>query len=815
MSVTAKPPGGKDGSNPNGKLPRPKPLPVRIDGIPDQLKAMDRWVVWHYVEDRDPETGEEDWDKPPLNAGGGAGSSTNPRTWSPFAKALVAYQEGGLDGLGFVLAAKKGEEGAVLIGVDLDHCRDPNTGAVTQWAQEIIDALHSYTEVSPSGEGIRIFLFGRLPAQGRKRGNFECYCTGRYVTVTGQHLDGTPRTIGEREAQLLAVHKEIWPAHHVPKQALALEPRATDLTDLDLIERAKKARNGSGPKFSALWSGDRGGYGSPSEADLALCNYLAFWCGANARERIDDLFRQSGLFRGKWNREDYRKRTIEKALHGRTEFYAPKSTWKAKGQQSGNGKTPKTPNTAMDAEPPPEAHLTDLGNAQRVVARHGQDLRYCHAWKCFLTWDGQRWAADDTGEAERRAKETQRSFYRWAADRLAALAQSTAGDEEARKQQATQLTRVVQHALKWEEARRMSACLELARSEPGIPIRPAGMDRDPWALNLANGTIDLRTGRLRPHQREDLLTKLAPVAYDPAATCPLWEGCLKTWMGGNRDLVDYLRRTIGYALSADVSEQVLFFLYGTGCNGKSTFLNTIREVLGDYACQAVSELLLAKNTEAHPTERADLFGRRFVTTIEADEGKRMAEALMKQLTGGDPLKARKMRQNFFEMTPTWKIFLAANHQPVIRGTDFAVWRRIRLIPFTVTINDAAKDKHLDEKLRGEQAGILNWAVRGCLEWQHHGLADPEEVRQATEAYQREQDSLANFIADCCVVAEFAKIKSSLLLKAYQEWSGDKNITPPGFRARMNAKGFYSKESSGSYFYHGIGLAASDNEWQGR
>jgi putative DNA primase/helicase len=267
---------------------------------------------------------------------------------------------------------------------------------------------------------------------------------------------------------------------------------------------------------------------------------------------------------------------------------------------------------------------------------------------------------------------------------------------------------------------------------------------------------------------------------------------------------------IGYALTADVTEQVLFFLHGAGSNGKSTFLGIIREMMGDYACQAVSELLMAKNTEAHPTERADLFGRRFVATIETDEGKRMAEALMKQLTGGDNLKARRMRQDFFEMTPTWKLFLAANHKPTIRGTDLAVWRRIRLIPFTVTIAEADKDKDLMVKLRGELPGILAWAVRGCLEWQRHGLADPEEVQQATAEYQREQDALGQFLAECCVVADFARVKSSSLLLAFQEWSGDKLITQQTLRIRLNERGFRSKRGHGGHhFYHGIGLPAEE------
>ncbi len=793
---------------------KPTALSVIPDSIPIDLRAMACWLVWKYVEERDPETGEVDWDKPPLNARGGPGSSVNARTWSVFEVALAAYLTGKFDGLGFVLCVKPGDDGEVLIAVDLDHCRNPETGEIAPWAREIIDALSSYTEVSPSGQGIRIFLRGKLPPHGRKRGDFETYCTGRYVTVTGQHLDGTPTTIESREAELLAIHKRIWPEHHEPKQkTTASSGHAVDLTDLELIEKAKKSKHGD--EFRALWEGGLDGNPSASEGDLALCNRLGWWTGYDP-QRIDQLFRQSGRMRSKWNRSDYRERTLRKACEGKSGGYEPRRGRVVLGNHHSNGNGQhheakphdELPQVKESKDDPP--HLTDLGNAKRIFQRHGKDMRFCHDWRQYLIWDGRRFVVDDSGEAVRRAKDTQAALYRWAAEQLAELAKD-AGDEdedEERKAKAAKLTKILQHALKWEDARRINASLELLRSD--VPIRPAEMDRDPWSLNVTNGTIDLRTGQLRPHQRDDLLTKLAPVAFDPAATCPLWDACLDKWMGANSDMSDYLRRVIGYALTGDVSEQVLFFLHGAGANGKSTFLNAIREMLGDYGCQAVSELLLAKNTESHPTERADLFGRRFVATIETDEGKRMAEALMKQLTGSDNVRARRMRQDFFDMTPTWKLFLAANHRPVIRGTDFAVWRRIRLIPFTVTIDERDKDKHLSAKLREQLPGILAWAVRGCLEWQRHGLADPEEVRQATEAYQREQDILGAFLAECCTVAEFAKVRSSALLKAYQEWSGDKVITPQTFRKRMNDKGFQSKDTSGRWYYHGVGLPAEND-----
>jgi putative DNA primase/helicase len=482
-----------------------------------------------------------------------------------------------------------------------------------------------------------------------------------------------------------------------------------------------------------------------------------------------------------------------------------------KGNQKAQ-KDKRTPTPSRNGRPAPEAqqddvHLTDLGNARRVVERHGHDLRYIHPWKIWLVWDGRRWAQDVTGEVVRRVKETQAALFRSTVEAIEALG----GDAQAPVEK-TPLGKLLLHALKWEDARAITRTLDLARSELGIPALPADLDRDPFLLNVRNGTIDLKTGQLRPHQREDLITKLAPVKYDENANCPRWLGFLDRIMDGNTALIRYVQRVVGYGLTGDVSEQCLWFFHGGGANGKSTFLGTILAMLGDYGMQAVSDLLMAKNHESHPTERADLFGKRFVATIETEEGKRMAEALMKQVTGGDPVRARKMRQDFFEFLPTHKIVLAVNHKPVVRGTDHGVWRRIKLVPFTVTISDSEKDKNLPAKLKAELPGILAWAIRGCLDWQQHGLGEPDEVRQATSQYQAEQDVIQGFLDDCCQIYPEAKVNSSALLAAYTAWSGDKSMTAQAFRKRMKDKGFESKEGAGGrYFWRGLHLKQTTDE----
>jgi putative DNA primase/helicase len=433
--------------------------------------------------------------------------------------------------------------------------------------------------------------------------------------------------------------------------------------------------------------------------------------------------------------------------------------------------------------------FTDCGNAKRFVRLFGDIVRHCHPWKRDLVWVGSHWRLDDTAAIDRAAKEVARAIYEEAAKQA---------DEDDRKS-------LAKWAMATEDARRIRALVTMARSERSVVILPEQMNTDPYLFNILNGTIDLRTGQLQPHCKEDCLTKIAPVEFSPNATCPIWDACLKKWMNDNDDLINYLQRVCGYALTGSVKEECLWFLHGEGQNGKSTFLGTLLNVMGDYGMQAVPEMLVHRNHEAHLTERADLFGRRFVSTIEVDEGKQIAEAILKTMTGGDKLRARFMYKDCFEFEPSHKIFLAANHKPVITGMDVAVWRRIKLVPFDVTISPEERNNNLKDELKAELPGILAWAVRGCLEWMRSGLGEPDEIRKATSDYQAEQDCFGSFIYERCVLGNQYKTKASILLDAYQEWSGDKSMTAKSFSKLLSKKGYVGKQEKAGTFYHGIGL----------
>jgi putative DNA primase/helicase len=352
------------------------------------------------------------------------------------------------------------------------------------------------------------------------------------------------------------------------------------------------------------------------------------------------------------------------------------------------------------------------------------------------------------------------------------------------------------------------------RGERGLSdatIRAASLGYNP--ADVQNGTLDLRTGQMRQHDRADLLTKEAPVIYDPSATCPTWEAFLTRVMGGDAELIGFLQRAIGYSLTGDTREQVIFLLYGTGANGKSTFLETIRTLLGDdYARQVRTETLTDSNRGTGPTEDlARLKGARFVSARETEEGKRLAEALIKELSGGDTLTARFLYSESFEYRPAFKLFLGANHKPVIRGTDYAIWRRIRLVPFAVTIPPEEQDQNLGAKLAAELPGILTWAVRGCLSWQKNGLGTPAAVTAATAAYRMESDVLSAFLAECCVTNPKGEVQAGPLYTAYKSWcedNGEKWMTGQMFGRRLTDRGFdkYADRTRHT-FYLGLTLPA--------
>jgi putative DNA primase/helicase len=418
---------------------------------------------------------------------------------------------------------------------------------------------------------------------------------------------------------------------------------------------------------------------------------------------------------------------------------------------------------------------TDLGNAERFIARHGADVHWLPAWGKWMLWDGRRWRLDETLEVMRLAKATVRAIY----------AEADALPTRSEKKE------IVNHAKRSEADSKIRAMLERAKAEPGIAITTAQLDAHPWRLACENGVIDLRTGEIREHRREDLITKIVPVPYEPHMECPRWMAFLERVLGGDQDMIAFLQRAVGYSLTGSTSERALFFLYGSGANGKSTLLEILRALLAGYAQQADFTTFLERKGDGPRNDIARLFGARLVTSSEVGEGKRLNESLVKTLTGDETVTARFLHAEFFEFKPAFKLWLAANHKPVIRGTDNAIWDRIRLIPFTVSIPIEERDKGLQAALLAELPGILAWAVQGAVEWARNGLGTPIGVRLATEGYRHESDTLGAFLEDCCELNPMWEETSSKLYSTYATWcstGGEYQITQTAFGRLLEERG---------------------------
>ena len=746
------------------------------ENVPQELKRYPNWVCWQASPDPRPDDPNH-IKKTPINpkTGGGA-MSNNPETWADYDTALKASAR--FSGIGFMFG------NSPFFGVDVDKVED----AIREFTEggagivsEFMNALQSYAELSPSGKGIHIICRGELPKNGRRRGNVEMYESGRFFTVTGSRF-GEYTEIRDCTEFIKPLHeKYIGGGRKEPAARVSATPAKLPSTPNDILELAMNAKNGAA--FSALYSGNITGYPSASEADMALCSMLAFWCRCDA-ELMDELFRMSGLMRDKWDRQQsgstYGAITINKAIKGCTNVYEPRESYRVNI-------------SAQTTEPVKMYSFDDTGNADRFVDMFGGDMLYNYTDKCWLFWDGRRWCYDSDGAAERSADIC-----------IASMSEEAKLYERDDADIAKQFAKHIKYS---RSHKGKKAFLDEAQHR--LPVTAARLDKHLMALNTPNGTLSLKTGELMEHDPTWLITKMLNVEYTDKADHPLWDKFLDEIFEGDTELIRYVQKAVGYSLTGRTDEQCAFFLFGTGRNGKSTFLDVIRDIIGDYAMNIQPETLMVRSAQnaSASSDIARLKGARFVTSVEPNEGVRINEGLLKQLTGDDTVTARKLYANEFEFKPEFKLWMATNHKPIIRGTDTGIWRRIHMIPFTVQIPPSKVDRQLKFKLEREYPAILRWAVEGCLLWQKEGLAMPKAVREMVHEYRREMDVISAFIEDRCEVADGISSQATHLYAAYSAWCNDNNeykMSNTKFGIEL-AKRFNRVKTRDGWYYVGVSL----------
>ncbi len=753
---------------------------TKIENIPEELRSLKQWVCW---------VGADKIPKNPFN--GKNAKSNDQSTWGTFAQAVKACESFRFDGIGFMFANG-------YFGVDLDHCIDN-----VDFCDEFADTLQSYTEISKSGTGIHIICKGELPNGTRRKNGVEMYSSGRYFICTGNLYNPKYKEVRDCTEEIKKLHKK-----YLPSESRNIEPESfesVDMSDQEVIDKARNCKTGY--LFNILYSGNwQGVYSSQSEADLALCNQLAFWTQKDAKQ-MDRIFKTSGLYRDKWKEKrgdkTYGEITIAKAIINCTEVYQPKKH----GEETDLALALFKDGKLGVEEEKKKYDMTDTGNAHRLFDRFGNIIKYSYNRRKWMYWDGKMWRVDDGSEIKK----------------LADLICDDIKREAILEQDEKTQIEMLRWASKTASSKGKENMIKECQHLEGVPASPDDFDSYTDYINCQNGIVNLRNGELIPHDSNFMMSKITMCDYDTSGAKPtLWLKFLDDVTNHDKELQEYIQKCVGYSLSGSTREQCAYFLYGMGNNGKSTFLDVIADMIGGYASNAQPETIMMKKwgSEGASSDIARLKSARFVTSEEPTEGVRLNEGLLKQLTGGSKVTCRFLYGDEFEYMPEFKIWIATNHKPIVRGTDFGIWRRIKLIPFEVNIPASKVDKMLKYKLRKEMPQIMRWAVEGCIKWQKEGMAEPKRVLDAVKEYKQEMDLLAGFLESCILIDYDCKekIASSDLFRIYSRWAKENN------EYEMSSKKFFREigkklpekgRDSRGVFYTSIRLTDYAKEMEGQ
>lgn len=754
--------------------------------IPDELAELNQWCCFkkEWDDDRDKFT------KRPYNPNTGMFAKSNdPATWSDFDTAIE--QSHLYDGIGFFFHND-------YYGVDLDNVESEINRYLAgdlsdNIVAEFIETIDSYAEISPSGTGVHVIARGSLPKGGRRKGSVEMYDSGRFFTMTGNRISENKGIQDDRNVGRINMlhHKYIGDTTVSVEDLSNIQTDGNDLTIDEIIEEGKNNEK-TGVRFKLFMDGGwEQFYDSQSEADMAFANDLAFWT-ARDFEKMDSIFRRSSLMRGKWDskREDktYGYITLVKAIQECQDTYQP-FTLKISDEALKGTFKKRQKSFSYD----------DTGNSGRFLYAFQDNVLYSYTNKIWYYYANKYWAEDTVGKVYGMAD--------YIADSVVKEPVRVAEDADDKvKEQAEKAKQA--HVKRTRSFKGKEQMLKDVQHH--VAVADNQFDQHGLLFNVQNGYIDLANGQLMEHQRNKYFTRISYAEYNKGYECPLWLKFLDETFSGDQGLIEYIQRAIGYSMSSDMSEQVMFILLGNGRNGKSVFLNVMRDVFGTYAMNIQPSTITAKGTQNANQDIARLKGARFVTTTEPNRGMKLDEGVVKQMTGGDVMTARFLYGKEFEFHPEFKIWMATNYKPVISGTDDGIWRRMAIIPFENQIPIEKVDKKLEFKLKQETAGILNWCIEGYQKWRLDGLGEPDVIEQQRHDYRTEMDIVARFIEETCDTTDKkAETKAKDLWEAFKSWVEESNEYD-----KFSAKRFYmeleklheKKRKSDGMYYIGIKLS---------
>lgn len=754
-----------------------------LSNIPDELKQLNNWCVWKFENRNGKRT------KIPFNAETGEFAKSNDKsTWSSYETAVNAED---VDGIGFFFEPP-------YLGIDIDDIDDDlhrfkQGDKLDNIVSEFNEAFKSYTEVSPSGNGLHIIVKGKIPGSRRRKGNIEMYDSGRFFTMTGKNI-GKYKDVTEVSEQVFkTIYNKYLPDNTIKYPTTNnYQENIHNLSEIDVINEIYNSKQAK--LFDDLMKGNyEPYYTSHSEADMALANILAFWC-AKDYSQMDSIFRQSNLYRDKWDEKrknsTYGEQTLFKAINEVNNIYTPK-------QEKEENPLRYALSHIFDAEKKdkeyPIRSYDDTGNADRFIDRYGHLYKHSYITNKFYIYDGQKWKVDDRGAIRKLIDEMIESIKN-----EKVLHSEDVTEEEAREafQKYYKKTRGTQS--------KKNIMNELMHRKT---VRPDEFDKDDMLLNVANGYIDLTSRELYKHDINRMFSQIANTDYSEKMQPAVWLDFLNDIFAGDKAVIRYIQKALGYSLTGSTREQIMFILFGKGRNGKSIFVETIAEILGNYSNNMQAKSLMVQKNDNVNTDIARLSKARFVTSSEPNEGFRFDEGLIKQLTGGDKVTARFLYAEEFEYTPKFKIWVSTNHKPIIRGTDDGIWRRLVLIPFDVQIPEEKVDKDLKYKLLREAPAILNWMAEGAYMWMREGLELPEKLKDAGQTYRTEMDVVEQFVQEKCKRAEGVKETGKALYEEYKKWADENNeykMDKNKFGKKLKEK-FRSKKMNNGVNYLGVEL----------